>query len=243
MKATTVTGALVIASAVVANLAFAVLGTAFDYPEILHAPADEVLGRFAADPLLIGGTFALLALGAAMLGPIALRLPSHFPAGPIGTMSAVVGVAAATVQVVGLLRWPFIVPWIAASLPSTSGRDRDALLETFATLNAVLGQAIGEMLGYLLTTAWTVLVIVALRRSGAIGRLIAVLGIASAALILTGVLVPVGVPFADRANFIGYVLWSVWLVALGITVIVRGRRMSSATPGVGAGFGAASART
>ncbi|KQQ92899.1 hypothetical protein ASF62_13960 [Leifsonia sp. Leaf325] len=63
---------------------------------------------------------------------------------------------------------------------------------------------------------------ICLRRSGAIGRLLAVIGITSAALILTGDLIPFGVAGTDAANFLGYVLWSIWLVLLGVVFIRRG---------------------
>jgi hypothetical protein len=38
--------------------------------------------------------------------------------------------------------------------------------------------------------------------------------LASSVLIVAGVVIPLGVPGADAANFAGYVLWSLWLVAL-----------------------------
>jgi hypothetical protein len=38
----------------------------------------------------------------------------------------------------------------------------------------------------------------------------------SAALVACGVLVPLDVPGADLANFAGYVLWSLWLLALAV---------------------------
>ena len=60
-----------------------------------------------------------------------------------------------------------------------------------------------------------------------IGRPLAVLGFASAALILTGDLIPFDVPGTDAANFIGYVLWSVWLVLLGVVFIRRGGRAAA----------------
>lgn len=41
-------------------------------------------------------------------------------------------------------------------------------------------------------------------------------------MILAGVLVPPGVPGADLTNFAGYVLWSLWLVALGVRLTRRG---------------------
>ena len=74
---------------------------------------------------------------------------------------------------------------------------------------------IGETLGYTLTATWTVLVVVALGRRYA-GRWFQVLGVTSAVLVFVGVFSPLGVPAIDTANFFGYVLWSVWLVAFGV---------------------------
>ena len=36
----------------------------------------------------------------------------------------------------------------------------------------------------------------------------------------------------DTANFLGYVLWSVWLIAFGVIILVRERRVgvSPSTP-------------
>lgn len=116
-------------------------------------------------------------------------------------------VAAATVQVIGLLRWPLIVPGLADT------NDTDA----FETVHTLLGTVVGETFGYALTAAWTVLIIFALGQRLA-GRWFEILGLAAAALIALGVLVPLDVPDADFANFIGYVLWSLWLVALAFLV-------------------------
>lgn len=227
MKKTTVTGLLLIISAIVVNAAFALLGTAFDYPDILQRPAAEVLARFSADPFAIGAGFTLLAAGAAMMAPIAIRIARQVPAGRLGIAAASVGVTAAVVQVVGLLRWPLIVPFLATAMDGASASQQLDIAARFTTLNTILGQMIGETLGYLFTAAWTVLVVIALRRSAVIGRLLAVLGFASAALILTGDLIPFDVPGTDAANFIGYVLWSVWLVLLGVAILRRGRRTAS----------------
>jgi MFS family permease len=208
------TGALLIAGAVVANAAFAGLGAVFDYPDVLQRPAEEILIRFHADALIVGGLFLLLACGAALLAPIAVRLSRIAGRGRLATAAMVTGVAAAAVQVIGLLRWPLAVPFLANVVTDPA----DAT-DTFRTLHTVLGQAVGEVGGYALTAAWTVLVIAALPRPRGGGRIIAALGLASAAMILAGLLGPLGVPGADLANFLGYLAWSVWLVALGIAII------------------------
>ena len=42
------TAALMIAAAVLANVAFTGLGAVFDYPDVLNQPADDVLASFRA---------------------------------------------------------------------------------------------------------------------------------------------------------------------------------------------------
>ena len=107
-----------------------------------------------------------------------------------------VGIAAAVVQVIGLLRWPILVPGYASDAASGDAAVAAAARDSFTTASDILGTAIGETLGYLLTATWTVLVIVALGRRFA-GRWFQVLGAASAALVLVGVLSPLGLP-GDR---------------------------------------------
>jgi hypothetical protein len=202
------TAALMVAAAVLLNLAFTWLGTVFDYPAVLKHPAAEVLAAFRASEGAVILGFVALALGAAALAPVAVGV------GRLAQMrwAVAAGVAAAVVQVVGLLRWPLLVPGWAATGDTAA----------FATANRVLGTAIGETGGYLLTSVWTTLVLVALGAAYA-GRWFVVLGGAAAVLILAGVLSPLGLPLVDLANFAGYVLWSAWLVAFAVILLVRAR--------------------
>ena len=47
------------------------------------------------------------------------------------------------------------------------------------------------------------------------------LGGVAAALVFCGVFAPTGAEILDQANFIGYVLWSLWLIAFGIVLLAR----------------------
>jgi len=207
-----------VAAAVLLNLAFTGLGTAFDYPEVLKHPPAEALAAFRAAQGVVSTWFLLLALGAALLAPVAIgvgRLSDHRAM----RLAVPVGVAAATVQVVGLLRWPLLVPGWAA--------DND--IEAFTAANRVLGTLVGETFGYLLTAAWIGLVLVALGAAFA-GRLFVVLGGTAATLILLGILSPLDLPVVDLANFAGYVLWSAWLLIFAALLTRRGApRRSRAT--------------
>src|SRR5215218_109946 len=111
MSTVTVAGVLLLALPVVFNLAFGLLAATFDYPDILRRPTHEVLARFRE-----GGTKLLLwwwifALTAAALAPLAVvvALALDDAADTVRVVGATVGVLAALVQLLGLIRWPFLV--------------------------------------------------------------------------------------------------------------------------------------
>jgi hypothetical protein len=210
------TASLLILAAVLANIGFTALGSIFNYPDVLDEPAGKVLADFRAHETAVSAWFAVLALSAALMAPIAVgvgRLSSERAM----RVAVSVGIAAACVQVIGLLRWPILVPGYAA----------DGNTSAFSTASDILGTAIGETVGYLLTAAWTALVVVALGRRFA-GRWFQLLGLVSAALVLVGVVSPLDLPGVDTANFFGYVLWSLWLIAFGVVILLDERRRAAA---------------
>jgi hypothetical protein len=206
------TAGLLISAAVLANLAFTALGSVFNYPDVLDEPAGHVLASFRAHEGEVSAWFTVLALSAALLAPVAIGV-GRLSGERAMRIAVPVGIAAAVVQVIGLARWPILVPGYAA----------DGNADAFRTASDVLGTALGETVGYLLTATWTVLVVVALGRRFA-GRWFSALGASAAALVLVGVISPLDLPAVDAANFFGYVLWSLWLIALGVVLLVRERR-------------------
>src|SRR6476646_4632954 len=80
-----------------------------------------------------------------------------------------------------------------------------------------LGTIVGETVGYALTAAFTVLVVIAL--TGTIApRIVGYLGYLAAGLIATGVLILLGVGVASLTNFAGYVAWCLWLIAMAVVL-------------------------
>jgi hypothetical protein len=216
------TAFLLILAAVLANVGFTALGSIFNYPDVLDEPAGRVLGSFREHQGAVSAWFSVLALSAALLAPIAIGV-GRLSSARAMRLAVRVGIGAAAVQVIGLLRWPILVPGYASDAASGDPGIAAGARDSFSTASTILGTTIGETLGYLLTAAWTVLVIVALGRRYA-GRWFPVLGGAAAGLVAAGVLSPLGLPVVDTANFIGYVLWSVWLIAFGVVILVRERR-------------------
>jgi hypothetical protein len=226
----TLTAVLLIAAAVLANAAFTLLGMIVNYPDVLKEPVAEILTALRTSQTAVTVGFVVLALSAALMAPIAVgvgRLSAHRAM----RVAVPVGIAAAIVQVIGLSRWPLLVPGFAADATSADPQVAATARDSFVLAHRVLGNLIGETFGYILTAAWTLLVVVALGQSIA-GRWFAALGAASAVLVLSGVLSPLDLPVIDTANFVGYVLWSIWLVVLAILLLLRPPRTSApaATP-------------
>ncbi|MFC7762473.1 hypothetical protein ACFQY4_33865 [Catellatospora bangladeshensis] len=155
--------------------------------------------------------FAGLAATAALLVPISVTI-GGLGRGERARLSVAVGVLAGLVQVLGLLRWVYEVPVLAAEPVG------EAAVTTFRALHAYLGVGVGEALGYLGTAAWTVLVVTGpLRQRG----LLRLLGVAAAAAVAVGVAEPFGLAAAGTVNFAGYLAWSVWLAVTGASLARR----------------------
>ena len=94
-------------------------------------------------------------------------------------LATAIGLLAALVQFLGLVRWPFAVPYRARLVgdPASSPATRDAVEVTFQTLNRYLGVAVGEHLGHLFTGLWTALAGVALIQSDLLHPLFGVVGL------------------------------------------------------------------
>jgi len=218
-----ITAALMFTAAVLVNVAFSGLAAVFDYPDVLKHPAADVLATFRSEQVTITAWFVALAIGAALLAPIAVGV-GRLTGSPAMRWAVGIGIAAATVQVIGLLRWPLLVPGWAVTAAGTDPDAAAGARGAFATANHLLGTLVGETGGYVLTAAWTGLVLVALGTAFA-GRLFVALGAVSAVMILAGVLSPLDLPLIDLANFAGYVLWSGWLVIFAVVVTLRSRRI------------------
>jgi hypothetical protein len=228
MRTTTVAGLFLVALPVAFNAAFAGLSAKFEYPDILRRPTDEVLARFREGGARLVTLWWAFASTAVALAPLAVLLSVALDANEaLRAIAATVGVLAATVQFLGLIRWPFLVPYLArvAAEADLSAPRREAVDVVFQSFNRYLGVAVGEHLGYLLTGAWSVLVGVALTQSTVGAIWLGYPGIVIGALLVLCSLEFVGP--AERAGWklagalapIAYIAWSLWLVATGISLL------------------------
>jgi hypothetical protein len=225
------TAALLILVPIAFNAAFFELGRAFDYPNILRKEPDEILRRFAAGGAgLILRWQALLVSALAML-PLTALLAAVLQAAPAwSALSLVLGAAAALVQALGLVRWPFAVPelarrYVAAPDGPAGDAARETVEATFVTLHRLLGVGIGEHLGYLLTGLWTLATAASIASTTVLPAWLGWVGVPIAMALLVGTLEFVGPNEREGWRLAGtivpiaYVAWSVWLLALGVLLI------------------------
>ena len=229
MNARVAAGASLILAPLWFNVAFALLGKRFDYPNILRRPAAEILDRFHAGGSTLVLLFWMFMLSGLLLVPVVVLFGQVLGFTGIVPIAVVIGVLAGLVQMLGLLRWVYLVPLLArmhADLALERGQ-RESTLVVFRAMHQYLGVGVGEHLGYLFTGVWSVLTGIAV--AGGTVFVPAWMG-------WVGILVGVGL-IVGSAEFLGrdeddgwalagaaipilYVVWSLWLLAMGIALIL-----------------------
>lgn len=225
MKVTTVTGLLLVIGPVAFNVIFFLLQRAFEYPDILRRPTDYVLRQFKEGGAPLRRLWYLFALTAVLFTPAAILVQQVFePNVPwylaVGT---VIGTLAGAFQVLGLIRWSFLVPSLADTYtdPNSTQAARDSAAVVFQAFHRYAGVAIGEHLGYIFTGVWTILLCMAILQTGLVGPLFGWLGIVPAVGILFGVFEETGFKAAGAINAISYLAWSAWLIAFGVALLLK----------------------
>jgi hypothetical protein len=90
------------------------------------------------------------------------------------------GIISGIVQIVGLLRWVFVVPVIANNYVSSSDAvAKGSAIQSFQTIHQFGGVLLGEHLGQLFTIAWTIMMSIAFLKLKVFASWVSWLGIIS----------------------------------------------------------------
>lgn len=215
-------GAAYIAASLGFLAVFSWLAAHFGYPDVLGAPASEVLPRLLA---LGGGGRAvwiayavlpLLLIPAAAGAAAALRGSADDCAIHLGVILQVIAALAMTS---GLARWSTAQWALAESWVNADGGQRAVLAAVFDALNSYLGNAIGEFVGELALYGSFVAFAVALHGAG--WRRMAAAGVVTALAGWVGMfrnMTPAVQPAADIAN----ALLPLFLIAFGAMLMRYG---------------------
>ena len=178
------TGILFVIGAVLVNIPYTLLIMNFDYPDILRQPTGQILTRFQE-----GGTgliFTWLAfawvglpllMAIVMLQGVLQR--EDVPYLWSGTVAGIIGGIA---QMIGLLRWTFVVPVLAGTYadPTASAAAKESAVVVFQAIHQYGGVVLGEHIGQTFTIIWMVLISLAMFRSNLFKPWLAWFGIVAA---------------------------------------------------------------
>lgn len=223
MPSTKLIGNLLIAGVVIVLIPYTTLTIIFDYPNILRQDPGIVLTRFHAGGGALIGVWWLFATGGLPLWQAYVLIGQKFDNQDLVIRWATtLGVISAITQIVGLLRWPFVVPILAAQyVNATDPATKQAAVAVFSAIHQYGGVVLGEHLGQLLTIAYTVLISMAFARLQVLPRWVSYLGYVASGIYLLAQgdlfasVIP-GFPNWELAGLLGSTLWLAWLLIVGI---------------------------
>lgn len=223
MKINKSIGGLFIAGAVALFIPYTMLTIIFEYPDILRQDTATILTKFhEGGNRLIWTWFAFAITGIPLLPAYIMLGQKLENKAPLVRMATTIGVIGLIVQMVGLLRWTFVVPVLADTfIHATDEATKAAAIVAFKTIHQFGGVILGEHLGQLFTIAWTVMLSLSFAKLKLFPKWVNGLGFVSSFIYLLAqaelfATVMPGFPVWEMAGFIGSTLWLIWLVVIGI---------------------------
>ncbi len=216
-------GGLFVAGAIALFIPYTMLTIIFEYPDILRQDTATILTKFhEGGNRLIWTWFAFAITGIPLLPAYIMLGQKLENKAPLVRMATTIGVIGLIVQMVGLLRWTFVVPVLADTfIHATDEATKAAAIVAFKTIHQFGGVILGEHLGQLFTIAWTVMLSLSFAKLKLFPKWVNGLGFVSSFIYLLAqaelfATVMPGFPVWDLAGFIGSTLWLVWLVVIGV---------------------------
>ncbi len=216
------TALLLIGWLIAVSLPYGALIDLFGYDDVLREPPGVVLTRFAAAGEPLVWAWAGFAAAALAFAPLALRIERAAGLAPGWT-----GVASAFAQFLGLARWVFAVPALAALYGAGDAAQRAGAVAAYQALHGYLGAGVGEVLGQVLLIAWTARLAAKFWADGR--RRLALVGAATLPLWVAGLSEPLGtvlpsLPLVETTPF-AFMGWEAWLLAIAVVWLVESRRL------------------
>lgn len=221
-------GILLIAGAIALLIPYTWLTIIFEYPAILRQDTGVILTKFhEGGSALVRTWFAFAITGLPLIPAYVLlgqKLESKAPFVRVATTFGLIGLM---VQMVGLLRWTFVVPVLANTyVHSADAATKAAAIVSFQSIHQFAGVILGEQMGQLFTITWTVLMTISFAKLKLMPQWINGLGMLSSAIYLLAqaelfATVLPGFPAWEMAGFVGSTLWLLWLVCVGFRFVTR----------------------
>lgn len=224
-------GILFICFPLIVQIPFTILTVQFNYPDILREPPSVILTNFlqGGSSLLLTWYAYALSILIFMAGIFAYDCATDRTSGA-SRLADRIGLISAALQLIALLRWTFLVPFLARDFAQAEGSPAAASIAAlFQAQHNFLGVGIGEHLGQLTMVIWTILMI----RRNSQHVVLKSVGYLSALLLFVGLGEHLAVALNANPGLLahgalyGFICWSIWLVSLGISLVRQPKLGSS----------------
>jgi hypothetical protein len=217
-------GWMLITGAVTVIIPYTLLTITFDYPDILRESPGKILTMFHRGGGKLIFTWWCFAISAIPLLIAFVRIGALSQTNTV-KWATTIGVVSLIVQMIGLLRWVFVIPVLSANFVNADNEiTRSAVSSTFILIHQFGGVLLGEHIGQLFTIIWTVMISISFLKTGLFARWKSWFGIGGALIYLSAqaelfnTVVP-GILVWEEAGFIGSTLWLIWLLLIGFSFV------------------------
>jgi hypothetical protein len=227
MKTERTIGYLLIAGSLLLFVPYTLLTITFNYPDILREDVGIILTNFHnGGTKLIWIWFAFAIVGLPLLPAYVLigqKLESKSSFVRSATLFGIIGLI---VQMIGLLRWTFVVPVLAKNYVNDNEAVKVASKIAFQTIHQYGGVVLGEHLGQIFTIIWTVMITMVFAKLKLFPNWLIGLGYLASAIYfmaqaeLFATVIP-EFPVWDLTGFLGSTLWLIWLIITGLFFILK----------------------
>ena len=225
MKTEKTIGILLILGAIGVLVPYTILTIIFDYPDILRQETGIILTKFhEGGNNLIWTWWAFAILGLPLVNAYILIGQKLEQAFSFVRWTTTIGVIGLLVQMIGLLRWTFVVPVLSNNFVTGNEITKEASKVAFQMVHQYGGVVLGEHIGQLFTIIWTVMMTVAFAKIKLFPQWTIWLGYISAFIYLLAqtelfATVMPTIPVMEWAGFVGSTLWIIWLIVIGVKML------------------------
>lgn len=219
-----VTFGLTVVHVALLSVGFLILADQFSFPEILRASSEQRLALFSQHQGLIVPAYYMMGLSGLTQIALAVMFHQSFSRGGSTVLVAalVAGVLAGAFQLMGFMRWPIVVPYLAEQMSAATTQEmRNVVGLLEGLLNRYAGMMIGEHLGFLAQGIWTFLIGVAMLRGPLFASPYGFIGMVLGIAIGLSSLEQLGGPFEaiGMLSAPASAAWLGWLLMCGVSLL------------------------
>jgi Domain of unknown function (DUF4386) len=218
------TAFVLIAEIVTVTVPVAILGSKFNFPDILRQPAANAFVLFRQNQAFILVGYYVFLISALLFIPLSYLLRDIFKESVAQSASQVLvgcGIATTLFQALGFVRWIFTMPYLTESYFGNP-ENQAAVTIVYETLNRYAGMSIGEHLGFLAMGSWTICLGIIILKHVKCYNPIGLSGICIGLLLIISVAEHFGGAQAllfGKINFIANTLWTVWVLVIALMIL------------------------